>query len=135
MPFLAWTSSLEVGIRSIDSQHKKLIELINRLHDAMKEGNGKDVLGPILSELTSYTFTHFRNEEELFREHRYHEAVPHKKEHDGLRKQVEELKKKFDAGEVTLSMEVMSFLREWLQKHILGSDKRYAPYLKKQGVQ
>lgn len=33
-----------VGITEFDEQHKKLIALINKLYDAMKEGDGKKVL-------------------------------------------------------------------------------------------
>ena len=33
-----------------------------------------------------------------------------------------------------LSMEVMNFLKNWLVKHIMGTDKHYGPYLNAKGV-
>ena len=33
-----------------------------------------------------------------------------------------------------LSMEVMSFLSDWLKNHIMKTDKQYGPYLNGKGV-
>ena len=34
-------------------------------------------------------------------------------------------------GTVTLSMDLLSFLKDWLVKHIMGMDTQYVPYVKK----
>jgi hemerythrin len=47
MPLFAWDESLSVGYEPIDEQHKRLIALINKLHDAMIEGKGQEVLGEL----------------------------------------------------------------------------------------
>jgi hemerythrin len=36
-----------VKVAEIDTQHKKLIDMINKLYDAMKVGKSKDVMGEI----------------------------------------------------------------------------------------
>ena len=42
---------------------------------------------------------------------------------------------KYKAGATsTLSLQVMNFLKDWLLKHIQGSDKKYAPFLNAKGV-
>jgi hemerythrin-like metal-binding protein len=132
--FFAWNSQLETGIKSIDDQHKILFDFISRLHEAMKKGQGNTVIGPILNDLASYTRTHFENEEKLFKAHKYPQEAGHKKIHDDLRAQVEDLRKKVETQKSTISVEVMTFLRDWLQEHILGHDMRYAPFLKQKGV-
>ena len=66
MPLIAWDQGFSVGVGSIDEQHKKLIGLLNDLHDAMRFGKGRDVLGKVLAELIDYTAYHFRTEEGLF---------------------------------------------------------------------
>jgi hypothetical protein len=48
---ISWGQSLSVGVSQFDDQHKKLIDLINRLHEAMKTGNSKDALGDFLQSL------------------------------------------------------------------------------------
>jgi hemerythrin-like metal-binding protein len=134
MAFFAWNSKLETGINSIDQQHKTLVDLINRLHDAMKGGRGAEITGPILSELVQYTATHFSAEEALFAAHKYPGALAHKRVHDDLRKQVEQLKEQSASGRAFISIELMAFLKDWLQNHIQGQDLQYAPFLKQHGV-
>ena len=34
---ISWTENLSVGIKEIDDQHKKFLELVNKLHTAVKE--------------------------------------------------------------------------------------------------
>jgi len=134
MALLVWTNSMSVNIKEIDEQHKRLVDLINQLHDAMKSGKGQEALGKILSELADYTVYHFGTEEKLFKQYGYPEYARHKKAHDDLTKQVMEIKKSFDAGSSVVTVEVMNFLKDWLTKHILDADKKYTPYLNSKGV-
>lgn len=129
MLLLKWDDSYSVGINEIDSQHKKLIELITQLNTAMSEGKGKDVLGKIINELISYTKTHFALEEKLFDKVKYADSFAHKGQHKMFIEKVEQFKIDFEKGKTLLTIDVMNFLKEWLKNHILISDKKYAPYL------
>ena len=67
--------------------------------------------------------------------HAYPNFTAHKAEHDALTKQVLEVQAKFRAGATAaLSVEVMNFLKNWLIKHIMGTDKSYGPHLNGKGV-
>ncbi|MDR3425559.1 MAG: bacteriohemerythrin [Alphaproteobacteria bacterium] len=134
MPLMTWKDDMSVGISSIDEQHKKLVNMINELSDGMKIGKGREVLGTILDELIDYTAKHFKYEEELFDKTHYLDAFNHKKEHADLVKRVLDIQAKYKAGALTLSLEVMDFLKDWLVKHIMGSDKKYSSHLCAQGV-
>ncbi len=134
MAFMPWKDDFAVNILEVDTQHKKLLDLLNRLFDAMKVGKGKDVLGSILKELVDYTVYHFGTEERMFKQFGYPEFVKHKKEHDDLTKKAVKLKQAFDSGQQTITVEVMNFLKNWLNGHILQEDKKFAPYLKSKGV-
>ena len=48
--------------------------------------------------------------------------------------QVLAFKTKFEANTVGLSMEVMTFLSNWLQGHIKGEDKKYTPCFNANGL-
>ncbi len=134
MSLITWGPQLSVGINSIDEQHKKLVNMINALNDALAAGEGKEMLGKIFNGLAAYTTKHFQFEEDLFAKYNYPETAAHKKEHADLLKQVGDLKAKMDAGNFMISMELMAFLKSWLTNHIQGTDKKYVAFLTSEGV-
>lgn len=134
MPLITWTDSFSVKVEEIDTQHKKLVEIINKLYDAMKVGKSKDVMGEILTNLISYTATHFKTEEIYFDLYSFPENETHKADHKKFVETVTKFKKDFDSGNATVSLEVMSFLRDWLTKHINGTDKRYTKCFNDHGL-
>jgi len=135
MPLMEWNQKMAVGVALLDADHQKLVQLINDLYDAMKDGHSKEVLGSILDRLVDYTKFHFAHEERFFAQTEYPGAVAHKKEHDALAKQVLEVQTKYKGGAYgTLSLDVMNFLKEWLVNHIQGSDKKYGPFLNGAGI-
>lgn len=137
MALMTWRDEeYSVNISHLDGHHKRLFGLVNTLHDAMKQKETRDVLGKVFSELLDYTVYHFRAEEELFEKYAYPDYQSHKNEHEDLTKQALELKSKFDADKfrITLTMETMEFLRDWLNNHIRVVDKKYGPFLNSKGV-
>lgn len=129
MAFLEWKPEFSVGVVEFDMQHRQLVSLINRLHDAMLQGAPAASLRPILRELVNYTKHHFDREELAMRTAGYPGYAAHRQQHEQLADQVFEFAQRFESGRVALSIELMNFLKEWLTKHILGSDKAYAPHL------
>ncbi len=135
MALVVWSDKLSVGVRSIDDQHKKLVTLLNQLHDGMIAGRGKEVVGPVLKGLIDYTATHFKYEEDLFARTGYADSAAHKKEHSDLVRRVLEIQQIYnEKGPSVLTIQVMNFLKDWLTAHILGSDQKYVPHLKAKGV-
>ena len=120
--------------RRSNEQHKKLVGFINELHDSFKSGRGNEVIGKILDGLVNYTKVHFSTEEKLMEKYLYPGYVRHKNEHDDLVKQVNDLQGKIKSGGMVVSLEVMQFLKNWLNNHILKSDKLYGPFLNKKGI-
>ena len=135
MGLIEWSDSLSVGIPSIDEQHRELVAILNELHEAMMERRGRDVLGGLFARLIDYTKYHFSHEEELLERAQYAEFTAHRTQHVMLAEKVKQLQAQFEAGKITLGVEVMEFLRDWLRNHIAVSDKRYAGFLSgKSGV-
>lgn len=126
MPLFPWDDKLITRHPSIDSDHKKLVDLVNQLFDAMQSGKGKEACGRVLNELIQYTKTHFAMEERLMATHQYARTAEHKAEHAKLLKEVGDFKVKFDAGSLTVTASLLSFLRDWLINHISKSDKALA---------
>jgi hemerythrin len=134
MSLIKWNEGFSVNVVKIDQEHKKLVEMVNELTDAMKEGKGKDVLGGILDGLISYTASHFQTEEDYFQQVKYPDAAAHKQEHAAFVQKVTEFKKEFDAGRATVSVHILQFLSKWLQSHIKGTDQKYSSFLNEKGI-
>lgn len=134
MPLVVWDNSFSVNVSEIDLQHQKLFELINNLYDGMKKGTGNEILPKIIEELFQYVEKHFSTEEKYFERFGYPETENHKLEHYNFLKKVSDFKKGYDAGEIGLTIDIITFLQDWLVKHIKGSDKKYGPFFNEHGL-
>jgi len=135
MPLMNWSDKLSVGVKALDEDHKKLVGMVNQLHEGLVAGHGREVLAKILDGLVSYTKVHFAREEKYFLESGYPGAALHKKEHDHLTQQVLDVQKKYKEGtSSTLSLDVMHFLKDWLVNHIQKDDQKYMHHLNTHGI-
>jgi hemerythrin len=135
MNFIIWTNDMGVGVVALDDDHKKLIGIINQLHFEMEEGHDKKVLGAVLDQLVDYAKSHFAREESLLFQAEYPDAPEHKMEHERFIREIASLRERFaSAPAATLDMELLGFLRNWLDNHVEGTDKKYGPFLNARGI-
>ncbi len=125
MELIKWSDKYSVNNFLLDSQHKKLIAIINELHTAMKVARGNEIMQTIFDELIWYTKEHFRTEEQIMLKFNYPEFKEHKSEHEKLTDQVLKLQKDYKEGKSLITMDTMNFLKNWLINHIEGTDKKY----------
>ncbi|MEI6437775.1 MAG: bacteriohemerythrin [Candidatus Omnitrophota bacterium] len=133
MAVLVWNSNWDIGIDSIDNEHKKLIGLINRLQ-AGGVLPGKREVDAVLTELMDYTVYHFANEEKLFKKYAYPDAAAHVKAHMVFTDRIAGLCDVFDKGSTAVGQEAVDFLRDWLVNHIILLDKKYALFLSRKNI-
>ena len=131
MAFYSWKQEYSVGNDLMDEQHQVLIEMINKLHDAMKIGKGNVEAGHIVTEMIDYSVMHFSMEEELMKKFAFTGLSDHKIEHKAFMTKADEFRKQINTGSFTLSMEVANFLKDWLTNHILVNDMAYSKVVKK----
>jgi hemerythrin len=129
-----WKDAYSVNVDIVDSQHKVLVDLINELHQAMMARSGKEKMGSILSKLVKYTQSHFKAEEGILQSNQYPDLANHQAEHNRFTQTIMDFQAKFERNEVGLTIELMEFLKDWLIKHIMGVDKKYAAHLNARGV-
>lgn len=134
MAMFGWSEKYSVNILEIDDQHKKLIGMVGQLHNAMREGKGKQVLDEVLRNLIQYTRTHFAAEERIMKANGYPEYELHKAKHDKMTDNVANIYRQYQDGKATITLEVMNFLENWVDKHILGTDMKYGPFLRSKGL-
>ena len=134
MSLFVWDARYTLNITEIDRQHQKLFALFNELYVAMQEGHGNEVIDDVLTRVVDYTAYHFATEEKLLRQYGYAEEAAHRAEHAKLTEQAKALVQKQRAGNAQVAIATLKFLCDWLNNHILGSDKKFAPFLIEKGV-
>ena len=134
MPLFEWNEQFSVKVKLFDEQHQKLVSLVNQLYDAMHEGKGTELLNSIFSDLVQYTASHFKAEEELMQRYNFPDAASHISEHNDLTKQALDLQAKFQKGALFVSIETLEFLKNWLTRHIMQTDKNYGGFFNLKGV-
>jgi hemerythrin len=120
---IEWTHDLNTGIEVIDTQHKKIVDYINKLANAINQQDHPSV-GQVLDELMEYTISHFSFEENLQQEAGYQLALPHKAVHDIFVKRVRKYQLRHAAGE-NVAEQLLSMLGTWLVHHIKRDDMAY----------
>ncbi|MBU5612698.1 bacteriohemerythrin [Geomonas azotofigens] len=134
MEIIEWSESLSVGIGKVDEQHKRLIQLMEELDQAIRNNETADVVEDVLTNLFNYAQAHFAVEEELFRTHKYPEMALHELEHQRFIAKAFAFKERLSSKRPGLALELLTFLSSWVLNHIELTDKRYAKFLHDCGV-
>jgi two-component system, NtrC family, sensor kinase len=132
MEAFAWDQRFITGIEIVDAQHKRLVDIINRLGDAMLAGDpmSEGRLQILFLELSGYAREHFADEEQLMRDAgldpRHIDA--HTRHHHQF---VEQLASMWRARAAMKNPAetLFGFLSAWLAFHILGEDQSMARQL------
>lgn len=124
-----WNENFATGIEEIDSQHKRLVELLNQLVGHLAFQLESPAVERIFAELKDYTVLHFSSEERIWSE--YFNDDPwekwHRDAHADFIAKVIELKSNTEGKTVDEVIEgIVTFLTHWLALHIIESDRRMA---------
>ncbi len=131
MAHLVWQDDLNTGIQVIDNQHKRIVEMINHLHDA-QQGKEHAAIAEVIEELVDYTLSHFAFEETLMEDAGYQFSRAHKKIHELFIRRVSEYRVRFQAGE-DVGDELKGLLSRWLFNHIRNDDAGYVDAVRPAG--
>jgi len=130
MSYITWNEKMLLHVPVIDDQHKKLVDMINRLHESLVAGEGNKSVKTVLSALVEYVILHFSEEERLMKKYDYPSYMKHKKLHDHYVGQLKEFIRKNKNNPPLLARELLLFLGEWARHHIGIEDVGIASYLK-----
>lgn len=131
MPILNWTPSLSVNIEIIDTQHQRMFELGNIFYRELYDGAEQTVLVEKLKELVEYSIMHFKTEEDLLKKANHPGLENHAKEHEQFIEELSVLNSRIMEGDLVISVEIISFLRNSIINHIFVSDKDMGKHFNK----
>ena len=140
--YITWADSFNVGIGIIDSQHQKLVAVVNELHQGVNATHGEQIeekraesFRKAMRGAVEYVRVHFSTEETLMKKFNYPDSVVHKAQHAEFVRRVLQGASRFESGHTNEGLHLVIFLRNWLLEHIAISDKNLALFIKKQGMQ
>ena len=125
---IVWDSSFETGIPEIDTQHQRLVEIINSLMDGIGHAS-KETLTDIIRQLKEYTQYHFKTEEGIMERSGYTDLKEHHFEHQTFVDQLLLFDLDVILATEGLAWDMLHFLRVWLTNHILQVDKKFSASL------
>lgn len=123
MELITWREMFETGYIRVDNQHKHLVQLINDLSKHIGSKNNESQIRLVFLELFEYTVIHFSMEEMLMKEFDYPDYMKHKDEHSQFIIQIKDFKEKYLSGDAKVNVKLLNYLKEWLLKHIMCTDK------------
>ncbi len=129
-------ASLYTGIEEIDRQHEMFIERLNRINEHLHPGSEGNALRGAVHFMDRYARWHFSTEERYMQEYGYPEIRAHKREHERFYENTEKLMEMLENGDVDRStiLFVDRYMIDWVILHIKGTDRKFAEYLKKKGL-
>ena len=137
MPLIPWEEKFTLGIKEVDEQHQKMLEIINRLFNIFDRGKANDPaeIDVIIKEMDDYAVYHFQTEERYFDLFDYPGAKEHIEIHDQYRDRVKKWRERYNASKDELVFfEISNFLQDWWIWHINNTDREYVPYFKAHGL-
>ena len=132
MSLIQWSPQLSLGVPLIDDQHKQLITIANVLIKAVGRDLNSRVINNVIRRLREYTVFHFSSEEALMEKVHYKQRGEHANEHRRLKEQVKEYQRSIYYKTPPRPEEVKDFIKLWLLKHILESDRQLVDYIHEQ---
>ncbi len=121
---MVWKEEYSVGNAMLDEQHRRLIELVNRV-------DGGEPLDDILAALQEYAEKHFRDEERLLESVGYPDLDKQQYQHAAFSAWLDRLYRDHcEEGDSAVTRhDLQRYLRVWLANHLLVYDMAFKPWL------
>ncbi|MFC1489734.1 bacteriohemerythrin [Candidatus Latescibacterota bacterium] len=131
MALLLWDESLRINIEEIDNQHENLFNIINDLHDSLKNDSNEIVVRPQLNSLLQLLIVHFSTEEKWMKKNNYPDLMIHKQKHQEYLSKIKEYVSDYKAQLTTLpTKDILLSIAGWHNKHIIEYDKKIGRFIK-----
>jgi len=129
-----WNSCYCLEIEVVDGQHRNLFRLATELQSAIEARHSQQVLADLTDGIVRNAQAHFQREERMMLEAHYPNLAAHKAEHDALLLQLRHFQRAQESGRIAMGLKFLRFLNNWLEQHIMQTDRLYVPYLKAKSV-
>lgn len=123
-----FTDEYLTGIDLVDKEHEQLFHIIGETEQLVRTfeaSDGYDRIMELLEQLTQYTKSHFKDEEEYMESIHYEGLAAQRRAHDAFVGKLEEInREEIESAPEEKLHELLEFLLGWLINHILQADKK-----------
>lgn len=130
---MKWSDDYKIGLAAVDSQHKRLFELIEDLNSALRAGLSGTHLEKLLTALDQYKTRHFQLEEKYMKECSYPGLTEQQTAHAYFTARFTEVGEDLHRNGMTSAMvsDVKEELSHWVREHVTGLDMQFGRYYQK----
>nr|CRH05258.1 Putative bacteriohemerythrin [Candidatus Magnetococcus massalia] len=130
---MEWQSDYEVGVEILDTQHQEFFRRLDSLSQAIFKD--AEETRAAMDFFSLYVEEHLSTEEALMEKHGFSNRAAHIKLHHQFRDDVVAFREYFSSDDYSpgLAVNMLNYLGEWFQEHILKVDRVLGEFL--QGVE
>jgi hemerythrin len=132
MPCLQWSTSHAVFVAQIDDEHKEIFRAVAHVQEVLTSRSPLLEIHKATQRLVSSIVGHFAHEERLMRAARYGSIRWHKQAHNAARRRVEQFVLRIDQGDSAAGVELVDYLKSWLNDHTRVADRMMGAFLRNQ---
>jgi len=126
-----WEPKFSVHVEEIDAQHRQLFAIANEIMD-IYEKDSADCYR-IIEGLVEYVSVHFLTEQKVMMKTNYPDIKNHLQQHDIFTEKIVEILRIYKEKERKVSLDIVTFLTDWIYEHTISMDLKYAEHLLKRG--
>lgn len=133
---ITWSPRLEVGVDTIDAQHRELFERFEAFDRAARAGDQAAEAARALAFLSRYVDEHFGEEEQVMSAAAYPGLALHRDMHRAFTGELAELAERHRAHGATPSflLAFANLFESWLVLHITKVDQKLGLFLRAAGA-
>lgn len=128
MEKITWTDEYIIGVPEIDSEHQRIVRLLNKLLETTSSSVSDEMISVVLNELTTIELDHFKQEERILEEQGYPNLTKEKAEHRAFIKDTAEICMAVVDGKTDVTEDIQNHLRDLWLNHILDEVKNLRPF-------
>jgi hemerythrin len=114
MPYIEWDPRLETGVAGIDHEHRRLVQLLNDIHELIVANADPTRIADTLADFLTLATAHFALEEKIMRDQKYPAFAQRRETHHRLLDEVRDIMDAYDAGSYREGQSLPATLRLWL---------------------
>jgi hemerythrin-like metal-binding protein len=115
---MPWSEEKNLGIYTIDRQHREFYRMINALNDAMAVGKGSSVAAHILSRLLPAVRTHFEEEQRALEQINASACGERRRRHFRQLEEMENFLRDKSPDDPSAVIDLLYFMHGLLENHI-----------------